>query len=144
MKEVYVSFKIAQLMKENGFDWFTYAYYTKDDVDEKPYFGMENLCPDNWNGTEDEVNDLWFSAPTQQMATRWLREVHNIFIGIDIGEDIDGNFGYMPFVHILDNLSCSDCKYVPHVDADDICDFTPQTYEDAVEAALKYALKNLI
>ena len=144
MKEAYVTYETSKLLKEKGFDWFTYTYYTKDDVDEKPYFGMENLCPDNWNGEVDEVNDLWFSAPTQQMACRWLREVHNIFIGVGIGEDLDGEFGYMPFIHILDNLSCPDGKYVPDVDADGICDLTPQTYEDAVEAALQYTLTNLI
>jgi len=44
----------------------------------------------------------------------------------------------------LNILSCNEGRFVPNVDADDICDSTPQTYEDAVEAALEYVLKNLI
>jgi hypothetical protein len=130
-KEQYVTFEVARLLKEKGFDWFTYAYYTKDDVDKEPYFGMENLCPDNWNGQAAEVNDLWFSAPTQQMAMRWLREKKMIFISpfptfksglhyswrVDIkscfGEELGGNYEYI-------------------------------TYEDAVDAALLYVFQNLI
>lgn len=139
MKEVYVSFKIAQLMKENGFDWFTYAYYTKDDVDEKPYFGMENLCPDNWNGQVDEVNDLWYSAPTQQMACRWLREVHNIFVTV-IPSELSGIMDYTYVIYRVD-YSNHNFKVVhqgrPRKGSKRPC-------EDAVESALKYALKNLI
>lgn len=152
-KEAYVSFETAKLFKEKEFDWKCNRYYLERASDNEPL-----LCPGSIMYGEDynkrlqrddlsvhiNVSSGKISAPTQQMACRWLREVHNIFIGVDIGEDIDGEFGYMPFIHILDNLSCSDGKYVPHVDADDICDFTPHTYEDAVEAAIKYVLKNLI
>jgi len=123
MKEAYVTFETAKLLKEKGFDWDT------DKVYERSLMACRY---------ED------YPMPTQQMACSWLREVHNIFIGVDIGEDLDGEFGYMPFIHILDNLSCPDGKYVPDVDADDICDLTPQTYEDAIEVALQYSLENLI
>lgn len=143
MNEQYVSFEVSKLLKENGFDWFTYSYYTKDDVDEKPYFGMENLCPDNWNGEVDEVNDLWFSAPTQQMACRWLREEKGIHISANIykdsSEDADGktvdewtywawNFYWLPSGDIGDEEGFDQFD----------------SYEDAVEAALEYVLKNLI
>jgi hypothetical protein len=131
MKDEYVKFGTAKILKEKGFDWFTYSYYTKDDVDEKPYFGMENLCPDNWNGEVDEVNDLWFSAPTQQMACRWLREEHNIHIE----------------PHFLRESSdyVYDIIHSP-LELDDIHSFPIvfNTREDAVEAALEYVLKNLI
>lgn len=130
MNEQYVSFEVSKLLKENGFDWFTYSYYTKDDVDEKPYFGMENLCPDNWNGEVDEVNDLWFSAPTQQMACRWLRETHKIHIGVCVDE-VD------KFVAFLDEIPVTGHTSTP-------IEGFYNSYEDAVEAALEYALKNLI
>jgi len=133
MKEAYVSFETAQLLKGKGFDWAVLTCY------ENSEFRYVNL----WNWNKFGASTLC-SAPTQQMAMRWLREEHNIFIGVGIGEDLDGEFGYMPFIHILDNLSCPDGKYVPDVDADDICKLTPQTYEDSVEAALQYALTNLI
>lgn len=129
-KEAYVSFEVAKLLKEKGFDWFTYAYYTKDDVDTKPYLGMENLCPDNWNGEVDEVNDLWTSAPTQQMACRWLREVHNTHIGVFV-DDVD------KYVAFLDEIPATGHTSVPIEGA-----FA--TYENAIEAALQYVLTNLI
>jgi len=131
MKEAYVSFKVAKLLKEKGFDWFTYAYYTKDDVDEEPYFGMENLCPDNWNGTEDEVNDLWFSAPTQQMACRWLREEKGIHIYLI---PVTG-FSYVVSIYTEQGNKRYD-KILLRTGR--------HAYEDAVEAALEYCLTNLI
>ena len=134
MKDAYVKIETAQLLKEKGFDWEVRSLYGNY---------QQDLGFSSWSNNYNAYDDL-VSAPTQQMACRWLREVHNIFIGVGIGEDLDGEFGYMPFIHILDNLSCPDGKYVPDVDADDICNLTPQTYEDAVEFALEYALKNLI
>ena len=130
-KEEYVAYETAKLLKEKGFDWFTYAYYTKDDVDEKPYFGMENLCPDNWNGEVDEVNDLWFSAPTQQMACRWLREERGIHIypmpvkGVNYVVSVYVEKGSKTYDRILSRGG-------------------RHAYEDAVEAALQYCLTNLI
>lgn len=137
MKEQYVTFETAKLLKEKGFGWFTYSYYTKDDVDTKPYFGIENLCPDNWNGEVDEVNDLWFSAPTQQMACRWLREEKGIHICtvpdlssdkfyVSIAVNVNGKWR----LHANFPAPLLDEKYIK-------C-------EEAVEAALEYCLTNLI
>lgn len=128
-KEQYVTFEVARLLKEKGFDWFTYSYYTKDDVDKEPYFGMENLCPDNWNGEVDEVNDLWFSAPTQQMACRWLREEKDIDI--------------IPFHERLPH-GCYWCRIEHNLLTAHQQSPIYSTYEDAVEAALQYCLTNLI
>ena len=139
MNEQYVSFEVSKLLKENGFDWFTYSYYTKDDVDEKPYFGRENLCPDNWNGEVDEVNDLWFSAPTQQMACRWLREEHNIHIMPTIGCDVDRTPRIFYGAVIASFNKNGDICYHNPLDENGY-----NEPEDAVEAALEYALKNLI
>lgn len=130
MNEQYVSFEVSKLLKENGFDWFTYSYYTKDDVDEKPYFGMENLCPDNWNGEVDEVNDLWFSAPTQQMACRWLRKEKGIHILPEISE-VKENPKYYCMIWKTSTLESFIIELF-------------DSYEDAIEAALQYVLTNLI
>lgn len=137
MNEQYVSFKVAKLLKEKGFDWFTYAYYTKDDVDENPYFGMENLCPDNWNGTEDEVNDLWFSAPTQQMACSWVRK-RGIHIMHTIGCDVDRTprIFYGVVIALFNDYGDIDYRTTDENEYD--------KPEEAIEAALEYVLKNLI
>lgn len=131
MKEPYVSFKIAKLLKEKGFDWFTFGYYTMDDYDSPPYFGIENLCADNWNGEVDEVNDFWFSAPTQQMACRWLREKKSVWV----------THRPLDYDHGVDGLA-----YIKTPDNEWLCAYTctKDSVEDAIETALEYALANLI
>lgn len=138
MKEVYVSYEVAKLLKEKGFDWECRAYWHEDD---RELIESQSPCH-----LRNITNPCWFgnTAPTQQMACRWLREEHKIFIEVGVGTDIDGVFGYMPSIYFLDILACNEGRFSPNVDADYICDFTPQTYEYAVEAALKYVLTNLI
>ncbi len=65
--------------------------------------------------------------PTMQMAMRWLREIHNI--DITITPDRKNNYSSLVFYH----------KELPFKDIG-----SSITYEDAVEAALKYVLENLI
>jgi len=133
-KEEYVAYETAKLLKEKGFDWFTYAYYTKDDVDEKPYFGMENLCPDNWNGEDGEVNDLWFSAPTQQMACHWLYKEKGFYIAILPCEK--GFHAMIYHTGVSRHL-----EYLSLVQDKEHDNPTPQ---QAIESALQYCLTKLI
>ena len=135
-KKQYVTFEVAKLLKEKGFDWFTYAYYTKDDVDKKPYFGIENLCPDNWNGQVGEVNDLWFSAPTHQMAVCWLTEEKGMYISVvpDFNE-----YGKYPddlywFARVYD------LRNGDYIHSTKLYKSSQETFE----VALKYVLTNLI
>lgn len=137
MNEQYVSFETAKLLKEKGFDWFTFGYYTMDDYDSPPYFGIENLCADNWNGEVEEVNDFWFSAPTQQMACRWLRK-RGIHIMPTIGCDVDRTPRIFYGVVIALFNENGDIDYRT-TDGNEY-----NEPEDAIEAALQYALKNLI
>jgi len=132
--EDYVSFETAKLLKEKGFNEFTYSYYSKDDEESEPKLCMETLCSDNWNGVPEEVNDLWFSAPTIQMAMKWLREkewfICIIPLAFYCGEKAV-KFGYN--IWAGDNLEIDESS-------------TPEfnTYEEACEAAIKYCLENLI
>lgn len=133
--EDYVSFEVAKLLKEKGFNEFTYSYYSKDDEESEPELCMENLCSDNWNGTPDEVNDLWFSAPTLSMTMKWLREVHKLHC--DIGySDMDWLWGIISVDEAVPpeerpkvvKSGYAECK----------------SYEEACEVAIKYCLENLI
>jgi len=121
-KEAYCSFEVAKLLKEKGFNGPCFCYY-KDKV------LMFNPSLKGRNSYQTDT----YSTPTHQMAMAWLREVHHIFIEIGTSVDLNGNyhFGYT----ILDNK----CKYLTR----GYKDFN-FNYEDAVEAALKYCLENLI
>ena len=120
--EDYVSYEVAKLLKEKGFDEYCYKFY---DYNSKEIYKETLHC---CNSRSDD-----YSAPTLQMAMKWLREVHNIFIEIGVSIDLNGDyhFGYT----ILDK----ECKYVRRGYT-----FFDWSYEDAVEAALEYCLEILI
>lgn len=136
--EDYVSFEVAKLLKEKGFNEFTYSYYSKDDEESEPELCMENLCSDNWNGTPDEVNDLWFSAPTLSMTMKWLREEKDIYIQVMLdGWACGGHLGYYVVIQKTD----LDFEMMLQDAVDEVF---YSTYEEACEAAIKYCLENLI
>ena len=121
IEETYCSFKVAKLLKEKGFDEDCYQKY-----DDTGYLSLNNV---GYINSEKPSEDFYALAPTQQMAMTWLREVHKIHIVI----------GWLPnsklfFTHICD-MNSGYPKRNPH-------EYT--SYEEAVEAALKYVLENLI
>lgn len=130
MSEDYCSSEIIKLLKEKGFKCG--ATYSKGFVKDGDGF-VGGLVRH-----EDKI--------THQMAMKWLREVHKIFISIGIGDDIDGVFGYMAEIYCLEGLFCpyGEYRYIPNVDANTISDKTATTYEEEVEAALRYSLEKLI
>ncbi len=114
--EDYVSFGVAKLLKEKGFDWNTLMSYDKNgEVKDilRPFFPSEDIA-----------------MPTLQMAMKWLREVHHLTIDI---------------FHFRDwkvNIKTTD----DYLKADyDNPELKPsETYEEAFESAIKYCLENLI
>lgn len=133
--EAYCSFEVSKLLKEKGFDGLCCGiWHINNEVFELHYEPLD------YSALRDEI----LLAPTHQMAMAWLREEKGIFISIGVGTDIDDVFGYMPSIYFLSILACNEGRFSPNVDADDICDYTPKNYDQAVEAALEYVLKNLI
>lgn len=115
IKEQYVSFEVAKLLKEKGFKEETHGnYYLGGKFDGK----FEESSKVNWN----KFFKTPIAAPTQQMAMRWLREVHDI--KIMIRPYVDGTYSY----EILNGFW--------YVNFD--------SYEGAAEAAIKYCLENLV
>lgn len=133
--EDYVSFETAKMLKEKGFDVPCRSNYRSCYQCYKvPFY---HNTPKNFNGKEYEgLNSEWFSAPTLQMAMKWLREVHNIHISV------------YPFNRELPITE--DTSYTCDVATEKISPMRGhlrgiwKTYEEAVEAAIKYALENLI
>ena len=125
--EDYVSFEVAKLLKEKGFDEKVDTLYKMD-----AEFLKSTLCI-NYNNPDFELLDMHnipentVSAPTLQMAMKWLREVHRIFIRI-----IQSHIDY--------------CCFEVYWNRGDY--YKPMTfcnsYEEACEAAIKYCLENLI
>lgn len=113
--EDYVSFETAKLLKEKGFTENCLMRYNKvgDLVEEAYKF--------DWN-----FQTIDYSAPTLQMAMKWLREIHDIDVSV------------VPLR--------SHKEYLPRIESDAIShDAIPcRKYEEACEAAIKYCLENLI
>lgn len=119
--EDYVSYEIAKLLKEKGMDKSCFYHYVQKN---------------NKDGTSEMVTSC-----TLQMAMKWLREVHNIHINLDIHWlDFANSKGWMYVIEtILKNgIEFVDCKG----DENDKTFYS--SYEQACEEALKYCLTNLI
>ena len=123
--EDYCSYEVAKLLKEKGFDEQCRAAYTnygKLFTTQIQQYVTNVICS---KGT------LWdCTAPTLQMAMKWLREEHSIAI-----EPMLLSHGWFCQIEkILEDF----CKeYIYETD-------NYKTYEEAVESALKYCLENLI
>ena len=124
--EYYVSFEIAKLLKEKGFNEKVICYYDDGGSLNLNKFVEFQCCNQGYGSGV-------FAAPTLLMAMKWLREVHNIFIEIRVSIDLNGNY------HYSYSILNKECKYVRQGYTDFDWD-----YEDACEAAIKYSLENLI
>jgi len=133
-KEQYVSFEIAKLLKEKGFDWECRAYWHEDD---KVLIESQSPCY-----LRNITNPCWFgnTAPTQQMACRWLREEHKIDISVTPD---DGSW----WIKVTELESWSSVFNGKVLNSDDIkyaYKGDTITKEECYEAGLWYVLKNLI
>ena len=129
--EDYVSFEIAKLLKEKGFDEPCHALY--HDGEDKIFFGLD---VDSYRNTI--LNKNYYACPTLQMAMKWLREVHRLHISIEMGFDVDSQQHFF-FVSFLCKFSNKVGEYQTPFEESE---FT--SYEDACEAVIKYCLENLI
>lgn len=124
--EDYVSFETAKLLNTKGFKGEFHKHYWGYEP------GKEFLTDGSFNPEYD------YPAPTLQMAMKWLREVHNIYIQIMLDSWALGDHsGY----YIVIQKTDSDFEEVSPVDID-VVFF--QTYEEACETAIKYCLEKLI
>lgn len=127
--EDYVSFEVAKLLKEKGFDDLCIFKYNSEGMKVKAGNAI-----DEWSNTELEEDE--YSAPTHQMAMKWLREAHKIVIVID-AYHADHWERYIDCFEI-NIYSHASTMIVPN----EIAHHTD--YTEAVEAALKYSLEKLI
>ncbi len=140
VKEDYVSFEIAKLLKEKGFIGESEigdrcGFYEQN----KEYPSQINLVYDDLNNSELEWNEcLRF---THQMAMKWLRKEHDIFIKINMIQDgmydAINDFVYKEpiFQYEIIGFNGNDVYWLRG-------EFN--SYEEAIESAIKYCLENLI
>lgn len=137
--EDYVSLETAKLLKEKGFDEPCNQSYAKHPGHDEPIV-MFNDAGTNSKGVFGAVFPFVASAPTIQMATKWLRIVKKLDITIHYDSwACGGHSGYYIVIQRTDN---DFSEVSPCVDEEDTVFF--DTPESAFEAAIKYCLSALI
>lgn len=122
--EVYCSLDICKLLKKAGFNWDTYSAYNKDGV-----FADKNRSITTWNDFAD-----YYSAPTIEVAQRWLRVVKGIHLYI---RPILDEHKYVVTV-VVDDLTWG------QVNDNNGTSKRFNTYEEAQEAGIKKALEMIL
>jgi hypothetical protein len=131
--EDYVSFDVAKLLKEKGFDAECAYLY----IDGKLVKAQGYAC--NWNDGEtlfaDYKNEC--SAPTLQMAMKWLRKKQNQNVTVKAYNNVARlkTIYYAEVQNLSEPTEKGFCV--------NGCTFK-DTYEEACESAIRYILENLI
>lgn len=135
--EDFVTFELAKLLKEKGFDEYGMYFYTLEDEGCEGYKSNRTLREFAHNSHPD-LKDRAVSCPTLQMAKKWLKVVHNIgiFPSTYTFSSADGSEDYHPYGCAVIDLKTHELL------TNNI--FPRGTEEDTVEEAIKFCLKNLI
>jgi hypothetical protein len=145
MKDERITFETAKLAKEKGFNIIVRGHYIEyliDRIDpEYPEGGgpfsmekgkiefEENAMINNGGSDYSNQNYKMYTAPTQSLLARWLREIHNIQVYVS-SQTVDGNKKYRDYVGYVNGYAINDPR-----------DEEFQTYEQAMEVGLQIALK---
>ena len=131
--EDYVSYDVAKLLKEKGFDWDC-EYYYKPNGEIVRTFHIKGSHRIN----SSVLYEHQCLAPTHQMAMKWLRKIYGLHISVipylkEEGEVIGEVVWVWKIISIVTAAVIADSL------GDDF-----NSCEEAVEADLKYCLTNLI
>ncbi len=124
--ECYVSFEVAKLLKEAGFDWEVQSYYSKLSRMQGKLLWLSCGCKYKENVN---INQNRYSAPTLEIAQRWLRKTHNLHITIFSSSQESWMFRITePHQKLEDGVYGEDFN----------------TYEEAQEAGIKKVLEIIL
>lgn len=129
--EQYVTFETAKLLDEAGFrepSRGIYCINRKGDYDFREY-DLKQVADDLMYNIEDGFQYEYLS-PTQALAARWLRGVHNLHVWCEITQ-------YGDWFYCIDKIKPYE-QYAYVSEADFNC------FENALEAGLQEALKRII
>ena len=142
MEDQIVSLETAMLLKEKGFNEPCSYYYEDDELYKLAYYhgdGTGFVCNNSPINDRLLCEEMQCTAPTQSLAQRWLREIHNV----TFNANPHSNNGEIVYIITIKNISNKKC-----IDFNVMMDTRNKatmfdTYEDAIEAGLKYCLKTI-
>lgn len=124
------TYEVCKLAKEKGFDVHPPMYFHSGVKSDLREVGSKGANPNNI------PHSPHISCPTQTQLQRWLREEKGVVFGISPMQEMDCDYlGWCATIYKVDEngygLSWQEELYY-------------NTYELALEDALKYALENLV
>lgn len=138
MTEEFVKLETAKLLKEKGFSEDVFTFYEADSIEGDMRLSETYDESENFNEKDD-----CFSAPTQSLTQKWLRETKNIHVLSipriiesynKIGEVVKAR---VEFYYWEIYVVGSSHKYI----AQNCLSNQFNTYEEALEAGIQEALK---
>lgn len=128
MSEDLITFETAKLAKEKGFDNQVQNYYNEFKVLNNDKLGKQRFnTPLDWNDLKMSTD---FSAPTQSLLQKWLRETKGIHVVVNVGLPHKANIAFYSNV----------VKFGKHHKNKFKSEFY-RDYEEALEKGLTEALK---
>lgn len=151
MEEQLITFETAKLAKEKGFNipqnkMYSYGKDMFEYIDKVRFYdGIKYECsetPYNWNDDKSPTSTKYFSAPTQSLLQKWLREKHGIHIVLI--PTINAAWTYKTTTVLSERdeeviIGIKDVGDLPPYK--NVCGEDFSTYEKALERGLQEALK---
>ena len=134
IKERYVNFEVASLLRDKGFDEECIKTYNISNG--QMYIGGESC-----NSEFTDISEM-ITAPTQAMACDWIEETFNISIEVWVG--IIGYGVSISYALKDSNIASNDVNHKDDMPCGDNSDGSWSSKELAYNEALKYVLTNLI
>lgn len=139
MKDQLISFDVAKLAKEKGFNHVFYGMYRGQDT----YWtndGTKCVCGfdeelDEWKDEVERIYKWLTPRPTQSLLQKWLREVHNIEFDIVVTKIGENKKSYDIFIIDTSRVEVKQNKKVIY------SFFNFKNYEEVLEMGLQEGLK---
>lgn len=150
IKEDYVSFETAKLLKEKGFDEPCHCLWINPQ-NSSPYNSVTGDIDGNVIKTYEDIDPKvihqWYLCPTLQMVMKWLRKVYNLCLFVipaTIDETFRTGYALYPQCDSRWEWCASKNDRSKATFGFDINKKYCDSYEEACEAVIKYCLKYLI
>ena len=141
--EDYVSFEVAKLLRDKGFNEETeYVFSNNGELLRLNHFGIKDLtnadCNDyhTWKLPIEGVDSI-ISAPTLQIAMKWLRKAHNLVVNpVTTSVEVRDYGEWEVDIYYRDSGIDATINACGHIYG--------ETYEKACNAGISYCLEYLI
>lgn len=134
ISEEYVSFEVAKLLKEKGFDSGCLSYYKYFESPITLYKGMAKEWSDSFHNHNEDSGYDKCSRPTLQMAFEWVLKKYDLYILLNPFIGSDGKCYYNLMLFKGDNFNEPVYNNVNK----------EEDLKTAIKGSMKYCLENLV